>query len=469
MQLTHLVNLYKRCIGSPSGRSRISRCTENGAVPVEPAQARAWVEQIAASLVARGVDRGDRIAVWSESRVETLILEFSAALVGAAVVPMDPAWPGEESARVLEDADPSLIFVSARTLSSRNHGRIGFKSGSVVLLEDSIKVPLPSCACTWTELLTTGHDVQKLTARIVRQRAEASKLDDLALIDYHFDGSGTPLGVMLSHANLAVGITNAIQTFKLGKKETILVDRPWADLAQRILVFSVILSGGNVTFLPGGPVDENVARQMAQPTVALENSRNVERGVAFFAESYATSRVRRIYLAQGRRVASRRLQLLKTGNRLSLRHQFSYWLSHQAVFRRLREHFGGRLRIVIIDPAPVDRSALVLLTAAGVSVYSALGWPETTWLVAASKPLDTPPDTWTHIPQGIEFRTPYDGSLHVRGSNVTSGYWHRPEATKAVIEHRWFSTGTSGWLYDDGVLRMAGAEPDEESQARIVA
>jgi long-chain acyl-CoA synthetase len=460
MQLTHLVGLYRKSFASRAWRGRILKGKGDGFERLDRDQLRKRIEQVAATLVARGVAPGDRIAIWGEPRPEALICEFAAALIGATVVGMDPAWATDQAARVLKDADPAMIFVSGATLSAGANARLGLSPESLILLEQGADTPKPLSACTWAEFLAEGREAQAAMQSVVRQRANEVKLDDLAVITYRFDEAGNSLGVMLTHGNLAVGVANCLQTFELETDETMVVDRAPSDVAQRILIYTVILRGGTIAF-PSADSEASTAQKSLRPTFALRDSGGIENAIQAFEEAYATSKRRRARLARAHEVAEQRLRYLEADRGLPLRHRLSYKFHNRFVFRRLREHLGGNLRLFITDLEPIDTSALTLLAASGVSVYSVLGWPETTWLVAANKPLHTPSSTWDQIPRGVEFRSRYDGALFVRGSNVTAGYWNRPAETETAIENRWFHTGLEGWLYDDGALRTRGADLDD--------
>jgi long-chain acyl-CoA synthetase len=72
------------------------------------------VARLAASLRASGISAGDRIAVLSENRVETLVLLLAAARLGAIGVPLNWRLTGEELRPILRDCAPALVVVEDR-------------------------------------------------------------------------------------------------------------------------------------------------------------------------------------------------------------------------------------------------------------------------------------------------------------------------------------------------------------------
>jgi fatty-acyl-CoA synthase len=66
-------------------------------------------EHIALVLAARGVRRGDRVAWWGETGIDTGALYYGAAQAGAVFVPLNPRFNSEEAGAVLDLADPALV------------------------------------------------------------------------------------------------------------------------------------------------------------------------------------------------------------------------------------------------------------------------------------------------------------------------------------------------------------------------
>ena len=74
-------------------------------------QARA--NQVANLLVARGVKRGDLVGVLMDRSTEMVVSLWAVLKVGAAYVPLDPAYPSHRLAIMVEDARPALILTQA--------------------------------------------------------------------------------------------------------------------------------------------------------------------------------------------------------------------------------------------------------------------------------------------------------------------------------------------------------------------
>src|ERR1700744_5188188 len=77
------------------------------------AELHARSERIAAGLLARGLTRGDRVAVLMANRVEYLEIYQAAARSGLTLVPVNPALTGPEIEYILADSGAALLIAEA--------------------------------------------------------------------------------------------------------------------------------------------------------------------------------------------------------------------------------------------------------------------------------------------------------------------------------------------------------------------
>ena len=149
-----------------------------------------------AGLVAAGLRRGDRVAVYLEKRVETVVAMFGAAAADGAFVSINPLLRPRQVRHILDDCGVRVLVTSASRLAAL-HGEL---EGSetvervIVVDEPSSQAVGRADVVRWTE---AQGDPRAL-------RPEAIDID-VAAIFYTSGSTGKPKGVVLSHRNLVVG------------------------------------------------------------------------------------------------------------------------------------------------------------------------------------------------------------------------------------------------------------------------
>ncbi len=63
-------------------------------------------------------------------------------------------------------------------------------------------------------------------------------------------------------------------------------------------------------------------------------------------------------------------------------------------------------------------------------------------------------------PEGNRARDGETGEIYLRGANVFSGYWNRPEATQEAFRDGWFRTGDLATRSPDGYYTLVGRRSD---------
>lgn len=386
----------------------------------------ARVDRLARLLQSRGVQRGDRVALFLENGVEAVTAIYAALRIGAVFMPVNPLTKQAKLAYMLNDARPAALFV---------HGRLRDTWEPALRANDSVR----SC-------LVVGDAPAPLPERCLpfasAPPAAGAGLDpgvidqDLAGLIYTSGSTGDPKGVMLSHLNMVsaarsvsgylglreddvvicllplafdYGLYQLLMAFKTGA--TLVLERSFAFPAKALQV----MADERVTVLPGVPTIFSV----------LMNFHGLER----------------FDLASLRMITN-------TAAALSEEH-----------IRRLRRLFPQAAlfsmyglteckRVTYLPPEQLD----VRPTSVGRGMPN-----EEVWLVD---------DAGRRLPNGSV------GELVIRGSNVMRGYWGKPRETAerlrpgplpgevVLYSGDIFRSDEEGWLYfvarKDDIIKSRG-------------
>ncbi|MGP3535754.1 acyl-CoA ligase (AMP-forming), exosortase A system-associated [Microbacterium sp. RD1] len=189
------------------------------------------VRSFAAHLADRGVGRGDRVGIYLEKRLETVVAIFGASAAGAVFVPVNPVLKPGQVAHILRDSGARLLVTSAARLGPLDEALSDTAVTDVVVvggpprpLEGRTVEPWPSAA--------------SFTARRPPELVDSEP----AAILYTSGSTGPPKGVVLSHRNLVVGAESVSSYLRNTAEDVILSVLPLsfdAGLSQLTTSFAV--------------------------------------------------------------------------------------------------------------------------------------------------------------------------------------------------------------------------------------
>src|SRR5689334_2560990 len=152
------------------------------------AELSAEVDRVARGLLARGVEKGDRVGIWSPNCAEWVLVQYATARLGAVLVNVNPAYRTHELAFALEQSGVRLLISATAFKTSDYRAMVAeVGHGDVVFLGDP----------RWEELAGTPVDRAGLDAR-----AATLSFDDPINIQYTSGTTGFPKGATLSHHNI---------------------------------------------------------------------------------------------------------------------------------------------------------------------------------------------------------------------------------------------------------------------------
>jgi len=400
---------------------------------------------IGLGLAALGVGRGVHVGVLSENRIEWVLSELGAGLVGAVTVGVYPTSPANEVAYVLGHADVQVVVCedqeqADKVLDSRDelpalrHVIVMEKKG---LAETRARAP--SLVLGFDELEALGAkstDAQRIDAVLAAQT-----LDDIAIIIYTSGSTGKPKGAMLSYGNIAAMAPGVIERLELGRETSHLSYLPLCHVAEQMLTcFVPLYLGSRVDFGESIRTVQEDLREVA-PTMFMGVPRIWEKmHSAVSIKMQETGRWRRALYHRALHACEPFAH--KAAPQRSLAERLTFATCYWMVFRALQNFIGLReARVAMTGAAPISPAILSYFRTIGVPLVEIYGMTETSGMVLSQRKDAIRFGTVGCPTLGVQHRLSQQGELLIRGDVVFRGYYKNPEATASTIVDGWLHTG----------------------------
>ena len=413
---------------------------------------RTQVREVAAGLVARGLQPGDAVGIMSHTSYEWTLLDFAAWEAGLVVVPIYEPSSSEQAQWILTDAGVKLIVVENEAMASM----VGALASTVPELE-SLQV-----MCVEREdvlgLIRAGRGVD---AGELDRRSAALTSQSLATIVYTSGTTGRPKGVELSHGNLVhlcVNVCPHVPEVLGGDEVRFLLFLPLAHVLGRFVEIAVVCSRAGV--LGHVPDVRNLLNDLGsfRPTAVLAVPRVFEK-IYNAADAKATGAKQKVFrLAAKTAIAYSRALDTPQGPSRRLRAQRAAF--DKLVFSTLRSVLGGQVTHVISGGGPLGERLGHFYRGAGVTVLEGYGLTETAAPCTVNLPEATLIGSVGRPLPGTSVRLSDDGEILIKGIGLFRGYRNNPQATAEALDDGWLRSGDLGSLDSEGFLRITGRKKE---------
>ena len=377
------------------------------------------VDRCARALLAEGVERGDRVGIWSPNNAEWVVLQFATAKIGAILVNVNPSYRRSELEYALAQSGCSLLVLAP-----------GFRDADYVEILDGTDVPALRrrvvLGAGWDELLARAGGVPR---ERLEERAHELDFDQPINIQYTSGTTGFPKGATLSHHNILNNGFFIGETLGYTKAVRICVPVPFYHCFGMVLGNLAIVTHGACIVIPSEAFDaravlEAVAEERCTSLYGVPTMFIAELGEPDFARHDLSS--------------------LRTG-------------------------------IMAGSPCPVEVMRRVKAELHMDEVTICYGMTETSPVSTQTKrgtPLDKQVSTVGEVHPHLEVKIVdpstgrtlergEPGELCTRGYSVMLGYWENEEATREAIDGAgWMHTGDLAVMDEEGYVNIVGRSKD---------
>ena len=468
-----LVELYRTAF-TQQPRPDAFRFKANGAwQDVSSAAALERVQAVAAALHKLGIQKGDRVALLSENRLEWALADLGILTAGAATVPVYPTLTAMQAKHILGDSEARIVIVSN---ASQLQKVVTLALELPMLTAIFVLDPPPDFSPTahagaegavpirsWQNLLDVGVAALAQQPGLAQHLGDQVEPGNLATLIYTSGTTGNPKGVELTHANLRSNVRDALLDFDISARDSCLSVLPLSHIFERMAGHYTMISRG-VSIAYAESIDL-VAANLAEvkPTILFAVPRLFEKIYRRVLDNaLAQPPLKKAIFFRARKVAIEWARTTVVGAKPpSGALSFQHALFDRLVYGTLRERVGGRIRFFVSGGAPLAPEIAEFFTGCGLPVLEGYGLTETSPVIAVNRPTRNKPGTVGLPIANVDVKIAEDGEILARGPGVMKGYFRLPDETaKAITAGGWFHTGDIGHLDADGFLKITDRKKD---------
>ena len=371
------------------------------------------------------VQKGDRLAIISESKPEYGACVFASVISGMITVPLDVKLTKYELKSILSDCKPSVIMVS-----SAHYEMAKFLKEEIPSIKEIILMDEPACGIEDKSIyqLPDNYDY--------KWKLRSSKA--VAFIIYTSGTTGAPKGVEITFQNMLAQLDDlkyALDKILPYENVNILSILPMNHLFEMTVGFSTFLNFGfSVYYTPS-----------LKPKDILSIMR--EKQIEFMIVVPAFLKL--LKTAIEAELKNSPLHIKTAFNIMySIAKYIPSYRVKKLMFNKIHKKFGGHFSGCISGGAPLDLAVGEFFERIGIKVYQGYGLSEASPVVSVN--VDRRGDLASvgaplkSLEAKIDSET---GELILRGASVMRGYHNQPKMTSEVLE-------ADGWLHTGDIAEI---------------
>ncbi len=388
-------------------------------------------KRLANYLIKIGVEKGDKVAILSESMPEWGATLFANVLAGAITVPLDVKLTMYELTSILSDCLPKVILVSSAYFDKAIELKKSIPTiEHIIIIDDT----------TFNSGFPTLYTLPDESEQKWRHRAP----NKTALIIYTSGTTGNPKGVEITFKNVVSQLEALSKTFDFGANDQVLSILPMNHLFELTVGFLTFLNFGTSIYYSKSLKPKDLCKILQEKRITFMIV------VPAFAKLLKTTIETEISsLSPCKKMAFHIMYQIAQYMPMGIR---------KIMFKRIRKNFGPKFKGMLSGGAPLDPSIAKFFDTIGLEIYQGYGLTEASPVISTefkgNKRLGSVGKALSTVTAKIDSET---GELLVKGDGIMKGYYNKPELTaETVSSDGWLHTGDIAYIDKDGYIFITG-------------
>lgn len=403
-----------------------------------------------------GLTRGTRVAMLLPNCIEAVLFDQAALANALTPVPLHAIDTPKSSAYILNDSGAEVLVTNKKLKWRLVSEAAELPNLKLVVITDDDFADDPDADIPMLSLETW------LAKTPDAPLPPGPRSTDLAALVYTSGTTGNPKGVMLTHRNVLSNLRGVLQSLQPYADETLLSFLPLSHTFERTASYYLAVGTGLTLAFNRSIATLADDLKSIRPTILMSVPRVYDMIYGKLRDGLAKKPAYVRYLFNWAVEVGWRRFCRENG--LPIEPSGRAWLDplvagflDKKIGKQLRSVFGDRIHLYISGGAALNPAVAKVFLGLGVPIFQGYGMTETSPIIAVNKVGQNHPSTVGPKLDNIEVKLGDGGELLVRGPSVMQGYWHREEATRAILsDDGWLSTGDVAEIYQDGCIRITG-------------
>lgn len=419
------------------------------------------IRKLAKALIDAGIQRGDKVAILSNTRHEWSICDLAIIAVGGVTVPLYPNTTSEDLLYILNHSEATLIFIESKAhLRQQLLVKEQCDHLKHIILFDPPSQPEPGIWLSFNEFLSGSakdHQIHDLNFEDLCHQAQT---EELVTIIYTSGTTGTPKGVALSHQQVIAEITEAFSALHMSSQDHTFSFLPYSHVLGRTEHWGNLIVGYHMTYASG---IERLAEELprVEPTVIVGVPRVYEKIYTSLKAKIETSMIDSKIFDWAFKIGSEVSQKQQAGIPLSFKLKSELLLAQKLFFDRMKsELFGNKIKFVISGGAALSEEIIKFFHCCGILILEGYGLTETTGAICVNRSYDYEFGSVGKPLYKTKIKIASDGEILIQGPTTLKEYYKDPVSTQEQIQDHWLHTGDLGLLSPHGNLIITDRKKD---------